>query len=118
MKRAARPIFLQDSKTGVADRQQLRSAIGAEAFFVHARQSDRSPVFLLRAFRNQVSRPHSDQALSDTSRRSRAANSSGSGLPFLLPDHILLLRRGDVNSPVVHIGLRHTADDILSPTEY
>jgi len=52
LKKGGAPRFPQDSKTIVTDHQQLKSAIGAAANFIHARQSDRSLVFLVLAFGN------------------------------------------------------------------
>jgi hypothetical protein len=56
LRRAAHLVFPQNSKTIVADHQQLKKAICAVAI-THARQSDRSLVFLVLVLGNQVQPP-------------------------------------------------------------
>ena len=57
LKKGGSPIFHQDTKTIVADHQQLKSAIGAAAISSTLSLSDHSLVFLLPASWNQVQPP-------------------------------------------------------------
>jgi len=57
LKKGGSPIFHQDTKTIVADHQQLKSAIGAAAISSTHSLSDHSLVFLLPASWNQVQPP-------------------------------------------------------------
>jgi hypothetical protein len=52
LKKGGSPVFHQNSKTIVADHQQLKSAIGAEAISSTHVLCDRSSVFLLPAYWN------------------------------------------------------------------
>jgi len=59
LKKGSSPTFHQDSKTVVADHQQLKSAISAEAISSTHAYPIRSSVFLVLAFWNQVQPPSS-----------------------------------------------------------
>ena len=98
MNKGGSPVFHQDSKTIVADRQQLKSAICAVAISsTHACQIVRQSS-LLPASRNQVQPPSS---LPGSMCHLRAASNlqaaSQEATPLPLPAMILRLRWGVVN---------------------
>ena len=98
MNKGGSPVFHQDSKTIVADRQQLKSAICAVAISsTHACQIVRQSS-LLPASRNQVQPPSSlpgSMCHLGAASNLQAASQEATRLP--LPEMLLRLRCGVVN---------------------
>jgi hypothetical protein len=87
-------------------------------YFVHARQSDRSVVFLVLAFGNQVQPPLVvARFYLSTSLPHRTASGPQLGSTLMLPEMILRLRRGVVNGstglmavPIRQTPIAHVPD--------
>jgi hypothetical protein len=125
LKKGGSPIFHQDSKTIVADHQQLRSAIGAEAILFHAQPSDRSSVFLVPASWNQVQPPIFARFDSVTSKPHPTCKRLRRKQPLLLPEMIVRLlcgvvnpKRAEVRSTNHAVGRHSLESPIASPREF
>jgi hypothetical protein len=100
LKKGGSPIFPSRLKDPVTDHQQLSSAIGAVAISSTHAKSDRSLVFLVPAFGNQVQPPLAvARFYLSTSLPHPTTSGPQLGSTLMLPEMILRLRRGVVNGP-------------------